>query len=213
MYVRRLTAALAAAPGRRRGAPAQAETDASADPRAERCAARLTQTWRSSTCPRRLRRASRTQRTRCISRPCCVRTRACTAVAPLFSVSQCRRTTLMIRPRCRASPRYAGDSRQVYHPNLDLEGHVCLNILREEWNPILTLNSVLVGLLFLFLEPNPGDPLNKGACYDSPRRRRGAPSECHGVCCRREKDHGRWLTAWRRVRLCLVGYSFRLRVK
>lgn len=43
-----------------------------------------------------------------------------------------------------------------------MEGNVCLNILREEWNPILNLNSVLVGLQFLFLDPNPDDPLNKG---------------------------------------------------
>jgi len=35
--------------------------------------------------------------------------------------------------------------------------------LREEWNPILNLNSVLVGLQFLFLDPNADDPLNKGA--------------------------------------------------
>lgn len=51
---------------------------------------------------------------------------------------------------------------QVYHTNLDLDGNVCLNILREEWNPILNLNSVVVGLLFLFLDPNADDPLNKG---------------------------------------------------
>jgi hypothetical protein len=25
---------------------------------------------------------------------------------------------------------------QVYHPNIDLEGNVCLNILREDWKPV-----------------------------------------------------------------------------
>ena len=60
---------------------------------------------------------------------------------------------------------------QLYHPNLDLEGNVCLNILREEWNPILNLNSVLVGLQFLFLDPNPDDPLNKAAAEDLRRDR------------------------------------------
>ena len=50
---------------------------------------------------------------------------------------------------------------QVYHPNIDLEGNVCLNILREEWKPILNVNAVIFGLQFLFLEPNPSDPLNK----------------------------------------------------
>lgn len=51
----------------------------------------------------------------------------------------------------------------VYHPNIDLQGSVCLNILREDWSPVLSLNSVLIGLNFLFLEPNPNDPLNKEA--------------------------------------------------
>lgn len=51
---------------------------------------------------------------------------------------------------------------KIYHPNIDLEGNVCLNILREDWKPVLNLNSVMVGLQFLFIEPNPADPLNKG---------------------------------------------------
>jgi ubiquitin-conjugating enzyme E2 M len=58
---------------------------------------------------------------------------------------------------------------QIYHPNVDLEGNVCLNILREDWKPVLNLNSVMVGLQYLFLEPNADDPLNKGAtnCLNS----------------------------------------------
>lgn len=52
---------------------------------------------------------------------------------------------------------------KIYHPNIDLEGNVCLNILREDWSPVLSLNSVLLGLNFLLLEPNPNDPLNKAA--------------------------------------------------
>ena len=52
---------------------------------------------------------------------------------------------------------------QIYHPNVDLEGNVCLNILREDWKPVLNLNSVMVGLQYLFLEPNAHDPLNKGS--------------------------------------------------
>ncbi|EMR64994.1 NEDD8-conjugating protein ubc12 [Eutypa lata] len=54
----------------------------------------------------------------------------------------------------------------IYHPNIDLEGKVCLNILREDWKPVLNLNAVIVGLQFLFLEPNASDPLNKEAAED-----------------------------------------------
>jgi ubiquitin-protein ligase len=40
---------------------------------------------------------------------------------------------------------------QVYHPNIDTEGNICLNILREDWKPVLSINSVVYGLNFLFL--------------------------------------------------------------
>uniref|UniRef100_A0A8C2T3U5 UBC core domain-containing protein n=1 Tax=Coturnix japonica TaxID=93934 RepID=A0A8C2T3U5_COTJA len=38
----------------------------------------------------------------------------------------------------------------VYHPNIDLEGNVCLNILREDWKPVLTINSIIYGLQYLY---------------------------------------------------------------
>jgi ubiquitin-conjugating enzyme E2 M len=40
---------------------------------------------------------------------------------------------------------------------------VCLNILREEWKPVLNLSTVVYGLLHLMEAPNPNDPLNKEA--------------------------------------------------
>lgn len=52
---------------------------------------------------------------------------------------------------------------QIYHPNIDLQGNVCLNILRADWKPVLGINTVILGLIFLFIEPNPNDPLNKEA--------------------------------------------------
>ncbi|EAU36778.1 NEDD8-conjugating enzyme Ubc12 [Aspergillus terreus NIH2624] len=66
-------------------------------------------------------------------------------------------------------------TQKIYHPNIDLEGNVCLNILREDWKPVLNLNAVIVGMqvcsflpliIFLFLEPNASDPLNKEAADD-----------------------------------------------
>lgn len=62
---------------------------------------------------------------------------------------------------------------KIYHPNIDLEGNVCLNILREDWKPVLNLNAVVVGMQFLFLEPNASDPLNKEAAEDLRSNREG----------------------------------------
>jgi ubiquitin-conjugating enzyme E2 M len=42
-------------------------------------------------------------------------------------------------------------------------GNVCLNILRDDWKPVLGINAVILGLIFLFIEPNPNDPLNHEA--------------------------------------------------
>jgi len=64
-------------------------------------------------------------------------------------------------------------TQKIYHPNIDLDGNVCLNILREDWKPVLNLNAVIVGLQFLFLEPNASDPLNKEAAEDLRSNREG----------------------------------------
>ena len=52
---------------------------------------------------------------------------------------------------------------KIYHPNIDFQGHVCLNILRKDWKPVLDINAVIYGIIYLFYEPNPDDPLNKEA--------------------------------------------------
>ncbi|CAM9510765.1 unnamed protein product, partial [Phaeothamnion confervicola] len=52
---------------------------------------------------------------------------------------------------------------RIYHPNINMQGNVCLNILREDWKPVLDINSVIYGLIYLFYEPNPEDPLNHEA--------------------------------------------------
>jgi len=40
---------------------------------------------------------------------------------------------------------------QVYHPNIDFDGNICLNILREDWKPVLGINHILMGLEFIFV--------------------------------------------------------------
>ena len=49
---------------------------------------------------------------------------------------------------------------KIYHPNIDYDGNVCLNMLKDDWTPAYTVVSCAAGVYYLFVEPNPNDPLN-----------------------------------------------------
>lgn len=54
--------------------------------------------------------------------------------------------TFVVSPNYPHDPPKVKCIQKIYHPNIDLEGNVCLNILREDWKPVLSLNAVVVGL-------------------------------------------------------------------
>ena len=48
---------------------------------------------------------------------------------------------------------------KVFHPNINAQGGICLDILKDQWSPALSITKVLLSISSLLADANPKDPL------------------------------------------------------
>lgn len=48
----------------------------------------------------------------------------------------------------------------MWHPNVDMSGNICLDILKDQWSAVYNVQTILLSLQALLEEPNNSSPLN-----------------------------------------------------
>ncbi|KAF5381569.1 hypothetical protein D9615_005541 [Tricholomella constricta] len=70
-----------------------------------------------------------------------------------------------------SAPRVVFKTR-IYHMNISEQGNICIDILKHNWSPALSLFKVMLSLSSLLTDPNPKDPLVPSIATQYVRNRR-----------------------------------------
>eukprot|EP00930_Biecheleria_cincta_P023149 TRINITY_DN16757_c0_g1_i2.p1 TRINITY_DN16757_c0_g1~~TRINITY_DN16757_c0_g1_i2.p1 ORF type:complete len:195 (+),score=21.68 TRINITY_DN16757_c0_g1_i2:59-586(+) len=52
---------------------------------------------------------------------------------------------------------------KMFHPNIYVNGEICLDILQNQWSPTYDISAILTSIQSLLTDPNPDSPANSEA--------------------------------------------------
>lgn len=55
--------------------------------------------------------------------------------------------------------------RDLFHPNIYTDGHICLDVLQKNWSPTFDILTILTSVQSLLTDPNPNSPANQEAAF------------------------------------------------
>ena len=69
-----------------------------------------------------------------------------------------------------------------WHPNVDTNGNICLDILKEQWSASYSVTTILQSIRSLLADPNNDSPLNCQAAqmWNSPKQYRSMVLKKYG---------------------------------
>jgi len=52
---------------------------------------------------------------------------------------------------------------KIFHPNVFVDGHLCLDIIQDKWSPVYSVSTILTSIQSLLSDPNTASPANPEA--------------------------------------------------
>lgn len=64
---------------------------------------------------------------------------------------------LTVQPEYPFAPPKLRFKTRIYHCNVSPAGEICLDVLKDNWSPALTISKVLLSVVSLLTDANPGN--------------------------------------------------------